>query len=282
MSKSAYGIIYKIINKANGKCYIGQTTWSFEHRYGCSGNCDIERVYNTYKSKKERGEGYNYHLFSAIKKYGFNSFVVEKEFDIAFSKVELDKKEAYYILKFDCIKNGYNNKEGGAHGKYSVEARKKISNSAKRRIREHGHPSLGKSRSEASKARMRESQRLYYKTHNNHRLGIKMSDETKKKLSEAHTGKVLSEEHKKKIGEHFKGSGNPAARSVYIYDLALNFITKFDTVNDCGDWLLKNGYFITKAKEPRPTMRTLISRNIKKDKPFANFILSYQPIKTAK
>lgn len=282
MSKILYGIVYKITNKANGKCYIGQTTWSFEHRYGCSGACDIERVYNTYKSKKERGEGYNKHLFSAIEKYGFYSFTVEKKFDIAFSKEELDEKEAYYILKFNCIENGYNSKEGGAHGKYSIEARKKISISTKNRIKEHGHPSLGKSRSEASKARMRQAQKLYYKTHNNHRLGVTVSDETKKKLSKAHTGKVLSEEHKNKIGEHSKGSGNPAARDVYVYDLKSNFVTKFDTVNDCGDWFLEKGYFTTKAKEPRATMRTLISRNIKKEKPFANFILSYQPIETAK
>lgn len=281
LSKTVYGTIYKITNKANGKCYIGQTTWGFEHRYGCSGDSDIEKVYNTYKSKKERGEHINNHLFSAIEKYGFCSFVVEKEFDTALSKEELDKKEAYYISKFNCIDNGYNNKEGGAHGKFSIEARKKISVSTRERIREQGHPSLGKARSEASKARMRDAQRLYYMTHNSHRLGATMSDETKKKLSDAHTGKTLTEEHRRKIGVHSKGSNNPAARVVYVYDLEFNFVAKFETVNDCGDWLLKNKYFVSRSKEPRATMRTLISRNIKRERPFANFILSYHPIGTA-
>lgn len=42
--------------------------------------------------------------------------------------------------------------------------------------------------------------------------GIKFSDETKKKLSDAHKGKTLSEEHKKKISESCKGH-KPAQHS---------------------------------------------------------------------
>lgn len=111
-----YGIIYKITNKVNGKMYIGQTTQKngFKSRYFAKGS-GIEKVYNTYLYHKERGEErhYNRHFLHSIEKYGFNNFVVDEIFDLAFSKNELDIKEMMYIKIFDCIENGYNICEGG-------------------------------------------------------------------------------------------------------------------------------------------------------------------------
>ena len=111
-----YGIIYKITNKINNRCYIGQTTMSFKERYSSKG-CGIEKVYNYHKNKKKRKESYNSHLIRSIEKYGFSNWVIIEIYDIAFSKIELDIKEKYYIELFDCINNGYNNKEGGSNGK---------------------------------------------------------------------------------------------------------------------------------------------------------------------
>lgn len=96
-----YGVIYKITNNINNKCYIGQTTKEngFDARY--YGN--IEKY------------THNDHLKRAIKKYGIENFIIEKDFDIAYSQKELDKKEKEYINKFKSnnYNYGYNIKSGG-------------------------------------------------------------------------------------------------------------------------------------------------------------------------
>ena len=78
-----YGIIYKITNKLNNKVYIGQTTrkLGFDRRYS----------YNLYRNTK------NAHLKSSIDKYGIDNFEINKMFDVAYSKEELDEKEKYWI-----------------------------------------------------------------------------------------------------------------------------------------------------------------------------------------
>lgn len=110
-----YGIIYKITNKVNNKCYIGQTTskYGFRGRYRQSGDSSIERVYKYHIHEKERGKSFNDHLLKSIKKYGFKAFEVIEIFDIAFSKEELNIKETMYIAIFDSMKNGYNMTSGG-------------------------------------------------------------------------------------------------------------------------------------------------------------------------
>ena len=62
-NKERYGIIYKITNTVNGKCYIGQTTEKrgFNGRYHRNGT-GIERVYKHHKSLKEHNIRYNVHL----------------------------------------------------------------------------------------------------------------------------------------------------------------------------------------------------------------------------
>ena len=110
----AYGIIYKITNKVNGKVYIGQTTSSngFSGRYPF-GSSGINRVFKYHEYNKKHNFSYNPHLYSAILKYGEDNFEVSEIFDIAFSKQELDIKEKIYIKYFNCIKDGYNRLEGG-------------------------------------------------------------------------------------------------------------------------------------------------------------------------
>lgn len=96
-----YGIIYKITNKINGKVYIGQTTkkGGFDERYG----------YNLRKNT------HNNHLKASIDKYGIENFEIDKVFDVAYSKEELDKKEIFYIEKYKCTDSnfGYNISLGG-------------------------------------------------------------------------------------------------------------------------------------------------------------------------
>ena len=112
--KEYYGIIYKIENIITHEIYIGQTSNSkgFDGRYNFSGK-DIERVYAYLKGNQNRGQRHNQHLRRSIEKYGFDVFKVDKMFDVASTKEELNEKEAYYIEKFDCFKHGYNQTYGG-------------------------------------------------------------------------------------------------------------------------------------------------------------------------
>lgn len=183
-----YGVIYKITNIINGKCYIGQTTIGIKKRYNNAG-VGIERIYRYYKLCKENTNYCNKHLLRAFEKYGVENFELIEKFDIAFSKTELDIKEKHYIDLFNCMNNGYNLQEGGSNGKMSKETRKKMSESQK-----------GKIHSEDSKRKI--SQSL---------IGHKTSNETKNKIREKALGRKLSEETKKKISENhaWKGKERP-------------------------------------------------------------------------
>lgn len=88
------GIIYKITNKVNGKCYIGQTRYTLEFRW------------RQHIHKKD-----NVYFHQAIHKYGVDNFDKEvlEECDIK----DLDSREIFYIAKFDTFKNGYNLTVGG-------------------------------------------------------------------------------------------------------------------------------------------------------------------------
>lgn len=112
--KEYYGIIYKIENTITNEVYIGQTSDArgFNGRYGRSGT-GIERVYNYWQSKLSGNSYCNKHLLYSIKKYGFNSFIVDEVFDTAENRDDLNNKEQYYIKQFDSFNNGYNYSIGG-------------------------------------------------------------------------------------------------------------------------------------------------------------------------
>jgi len=112
METEIYGTIYKITNMTNDNIYIGQTKQGFNKRYYAKG-VGIGRVLNYYKKCKAKSQYYNVHLVGAIEKYGINSFMVEENYDIAYSKEELNKLEIKYIKEFNCFKNGYNCTNGG-------------------------------------------------------------------------------------------------------------------------------------------------------------------------
>ena len=95
-----YGIIYKITNLINNKVYIGQTTkkGGFNARYYGS----ITKTHNA-------------HLKRAIEKYGIENFEIDKEFYIAYTKDEINKKEIEFITLYKSTdpNYGYNIRSGG-------------------------------------------------------------------------------------------------------------------------------------------------------------------------
>ena len=196
-----YGIIYLIKNKANGKCYIGQTKEQkgFNDRYNHLGE-GIERVYKHHKSNKEHNRYYNKHLLSAIEKYGLEAFEVNKCLDYAFSLEELNIKEKVYIQLYDSFENGYNETLGGEGKKGfipSEETRKRLSEAKKGK----NHPFYGKHFSEEHKQKLSEAN----KGKNHYNYGNHLSEEHKQKLSEANKGKNA-------------GENNPRAKAVYCYE----------------------------------------------------------------
>ena len=214
-----YGVIYKITNIINGKCYIGQTTIGIKKRYNNAG-VGVERIYRYYKNSEKKSNYCNEHLLRAFEKYGIENFELIENYDIAFSKDELDIKEKCYIKQYDAMKNGYNYQEGGSNGKMSEET-----------IRKMKIAHTGKKQSEESKKKR--SKTL---------MGHKVSDETRQKQRERALGREDSEETKRKKSEHhaFKGKkrpehskkmsggNNPNAKSVIC-------LTTLEIFNSCSE-----------------------------------------------
>lgn len=107
-------LIYKITNKINGKCYIGDTKENllyrfYDHPFGSH--------FNNFLSS-------NAHLYNSMRKYGLENFTVRI---LTFDK---DKTEKYYIDLYDSYNNGYNRSidgkstflggEGPAKGKLRI------------------------------------------------------------------------------------------------------------------------------------------------------------------
>lgn len=97
--KISYGYIYKILNRVNGKIYIGQNKGGFNANYFGSGTG----------------------IKNAIKKYGKNFFVLEV-IDWANSAYKLDCLEKRFIAEHREAYGKeflYNMSSGGEHGKNS-------------------------------------------------------------------------------------------------------------------------------------------------------------------
>ncbi len=192
-----YGVIYKITNMINGKCYIGQTTNGFDRRYD----------FNISKRTK------NKHLKSAIDKYSIENFDICKVYDVAFSKEELDIKEQLYIEKFNAIENGYNLREGGSKGHLTNETKQILS---KLNTGEN-HPQYGKHQSQETIEKRRQKIK-----------GTKRTDEQKQKMSENHADVSGKNNPMYGKGDLLKGKNNGRARAVICITTNMVFDTAIE------------------------------------------------------
>lgn len=96
--------IYKITNKLNGKCYIGQSI-------------DIIQRWRHHRNYPKSIS--HYPLYLAFQEYGLENFTFEvlEECDIQ----ELDIKEQFYIQKYHSYSNGYNQTIGGQSAGHVVK-----------------------------------------------------------------------------------------------------------------------------------------------------------------
>lgn len=148
-------------------------------------------------SSSAKGSDNKFHR--AIRKYGEDNFVVELVEEVQSLSLEglktlLDEKEIYYIKLFNSKKKGYNSTDGGdglLGLDFTLEIRTKISLSHKgKKISDETRKKM----SDAAKKRAG-SKNSNYGNHKlagvNHPLfGKHHSDETKQKISKANKGKI--------------------------------------------------------------------------------------------
>lgn len=96
------GQIYKHTSPS-GKCYIGQTSKTWESRASAD---PIKGYHSSTKFK------------NAIRKYGWENFTHEVLEDGIADSTELDMREKYWIEKFDSVRTGYNSLAGATEVSY--------------------------------------------------------------------------------------------------------------------------------------------------------------------
>lgn len=204
--------IYKIVNKLNGKVYIGQCINS------------VESTLNYYGSGKI--------IRAAINKYGKDAF--EKTIlEVCNTREELNKKEIEYIEKYDSVATGYNISTGGNGGNLGETVNKKISETVKR-LWKSGHydsvdwsnkpPVSEKTRHLLSIANLGrpgpwKDKKLSEEHRKNIGIGSRnafMREEVKNNFLRA----IRSDEHRKKLSESLRGKTpwNKDKTSVYSKD----------------------------------------------------------------
>lgn len=201
------GIVYKITNKINNKCYIGITKHSFRKRYN-------------HKDDWWNAPSVNPLLKNAVNKYGSVNFEVSIVEEV--KKEELEKREIFYIKHFNSMSPGGYNLTSGGNYKYEVSLETKIKmKKAQKRIVESGKVIWNKNKKLS-------------KTHINN---IK-----KTKKENFKSGKVVAWNKNKKTGpmsEQAKiNSGNAHKKPIICKDKDLNIIKKYDGAIDAK----KNGF----------------------------------------
>lgn len=148
----------------------------------------------------QNGYGYkdNQHFYRAIQKYGWDNFEHEILYEDLEEEIALSKERELIELYHSNDPNlGYNKDNGGAMGRMTPEAIEKV---------RQWH--LGRKLSEETKKKISEKRKGKYVGENSGMYGKHHTEETKRKLSEsakARTGWKHSEETKKKIGAKHKG-----------------------------------------------------------------------------
>lgn len=171
-------IIYKATSPS-GKVYVGQTIFELVAR----------KTRHLRDAKNPTLSNYNSKFYRAIRKYGnkMKWEIIEKDVPIEL----LNVKECEWIQDFNSYRDGYNETLGG----------------------DGGSPMLGRKHSEETKKKIKESNlktysslqlREKFKGENNPRFGIDPTKETKAKMRQAKLGIKQSDEHKKKISDALK------------------------------------------------------------------------------
>lgn len=225
-----YHYVYKIINTINNKYYIGKR----------SCNCEIEN---------DRYLGSGNLIKAAIKKYGTSNFNKE------ILAVCCNEMLAYKIESVFCNQNTlndplcYNQKVGGFGAPMTDETKKKLSD-----IRKGNKPHnwSDEARLNLSKAKKGKPGKVWTDESklklSKSRIGVDVSTEySRRRSSETHKGKTLTEEHKLKCSVALKGriltedhKNNMSIscknkKHIYVYDREYKEYI-FDSITEAGKY----------------------------------------------
>ena len=163
-------VIYKITNTVNGKVYIGQTIQS-NAKARWYAHCAYVR-----KGKKS-------HLYDSMRKYGVENFtweVIEQGNTVE----QLNELEAKWVDYYRSITEVYNNREAGnnkLHSTKSIQRMREAQKAAHARRRELNNGIEKHTVSHCHKGQTG----LWKRTDGGVMLGKKMSEKSRKKISEA-------------------------------------------------------------------------------------------------
>ena len=230
--EAGWGFIY-LYTLDNGKQYVGQTV------------IPIKRRHSNHMSAK-KGCPFD----NALRKHSYTLDILDY-----LPENELDAAESYYIEMFNTLfPNGWNFETGGHDGKHhSADTIQKLS----QLNMGESNPMYGKKLSAEHRLKISECN----KGKNNPNYGRHHSEESKQKIREARLGVPLSEETRRKISERFKGNSyrkgiphteeckarmrdshigkgtggdNPMSRPIAQYSLDDEFIAKYDSIVDAS------------------------------------------------
>lgn len=217
--------VYKIVNKQNGRAYIGSTV-------------NVEERFSRHRRDLRSGNHHCIYLQRAWDKYGEDSFTFEvvKHGE---SESEVRKMEEEYLEKeYDSLYNTSKKSTGGDLITYHPERErivKRIKEASKARYSTMSseerrrvyarpgklNPNYGRRHTEETKRKISEANKG-----NQYAKGAKRSEEARKKLSELASsrtgeknpffGKTHSEETKKKLAEANRGKLPPNIKPVSI------------------------------------------------------------------
>ena len=230
-----YNCIYMYINKINERKYVGQAK-------------DFNKRHMTHMKESSN----KYPIDRALKKHGEENFEIKILIENVESTEKLNEYEKFFIKRYKTLATewGYNISNGGESGHnnfagkteeemkeiFNDEWREKVSNrvkeywknldndkkeSIKKKI---GTSNKGKKISDETRKKLSDIN----KGENNNMYGKKHSEESKQKMSQSQKGKKRNDDFKEKISKVTKGKNNPRSKRVAQYDLNGNLIKIWD------------------------------------------------------
>ncbi len=144
------------------------------------------------------------YFFNAIKKYGWDNFVHDILYtDLTHEAANKIEKELIEFYNTRDSNYGYNIREGGSNGGHDERTKKIMSQIRKEKYSGENHPRYGTHLSEETKKKISEAE----KGEKNWMYGKKMPSETREKISKANKGKKRTQEFRKMMSEMKKGKG---------------------------------------------------------------------------
>ena len=211
-------IIYKIINKLNGKLYIGQTIRSL-----------VERKKGHYANYLN---GVHTKLYDAMRKYGWDNFEFEPICSCSDIKT-LNKLETYFIKQYNTIKEGYNMCLGG-----------------------DSNPMFSKEVYEKHHKRMQslETRQKISDTMKKIRASKGFSAETRQKISEKLKGNKHFLGHKR-TKNAIEKTIKSLIKEVYCVDENNKIVSKFNSVKEASIWWKTKGYNVSYIRTISATIK---------------------------